>query len=291
MLNNGIPKLASRDTMGPAVTIVMPTFRRAHAIGESIKSLLQGRWTDFELLVRDDGDGSDGTEQAVAAAANGDSRVLYHRNHKNMRMPGNLNAGIEASRGEFIAVCHDHDIYTPAFIETMVKTLQRHPSALFVHCAIEVISQGSELIQTHVADWPDVTAGATWLKFMLRSLNCPVCALTVVRREAHEQYGLYDPSYGFIADVEMWMRLSNHGDVAYVRDPLIQVREREDDHVETKNSARNVRIAVDINRRYLPYAYDRRERVTHRLRLEAEVIRRSLRNELSRFAHALARSG
>ena len=58
------------------------------------------------------------------------------------------------------------------------------------------------------------------------SLHCPVCALTLVRREAHESYGLYDASYGFISDVEMWMRLSMRGDVAYIDKPLIDVRER-----------------------------------------------------------------
>src|SRR5947209_15553564 len=81
-----ILQLTRREGKGPEVTIVMPTFRRANAIGESIESLLKGTWTDFELLVRDDGDGTDGTERAVFAAANGDPRVRYHRNHSNLRM-------------------------------------------------------------------------------------------------------------------------------------------------------------------------------------------------------------
>jgi glycosyltransferase involved in cell wall biosynthesis len=288
---NSPPVLPARRIKGPTVSVIMPTFGRAHVIGETIRTLLDGSWKDFELLVRDDGDGTDGTAEAVAIAASGDPRVTYHRNENQLRMPANLNAGIMGSTGDFIAVCHDHDLYQPNFLTEMMSILQRNPSALFVHCAIEVMTTAGTVTQTLVADWPELTEGASWLKFMLRSLNCPVCALTLVRRNAHEQFGLYDPSYGFIADVEMWMRLSSHGDVAYVREPLIRVREREDDHIETKaHGGRNIRMAARINRHYLSRAYDQTEITTQRLRLDAELLRRSIRNHVSRVAHNLVRS-
>ena len=92
---------------------------------------------------------------------------------------------------------------------------------------IDVVRQDGSYVCSHVGDWPELTPGYSWLKVMLNSLHCPVCALTLVRREAHEKCGLYDPAGGFIADVEMWMRLSGQGDVAYVAEPLIAVRERE----------------------------------------------------------------
>lgn len=142
-----IPRLPLRvSNAGPRVTVVMPTYRRAHQIEETIHSLLGGSWSDFELLVRDDGDGSDGTAEAVAAASKGDPRVRYQRNGRRLGMPGNLNAGIVDSRGELIAVCHDHDLYTSTFLTKMVETLSKYPSALFVHCAIDVITQSGAYI-------------------------------------------------------------------------------------------------------------------------------------------------
>lgn len=284
MPNANIPLLPPREGRGPEVTIVMPTFRRAPAIGATIKTLIGGTWTDFELLVRDDGDGADGTREAVAEAAKGDSRVVYHHNAQNLKMPGNLNEGIKESRGDFIAVCHDHDLYKPTFIETMVTTLRRNPTALFVHCAIETIRQDGPVTQTHIGDWSELTPGAQWLRFMLRSLNCPVCALTVVRREAHERYGLYDLSCGFIADVEMWMRLSSYGDVAYVPEPLIRVCEREDNHVETVNSERWISVAAKIHRRYMTAAYSTSDQILRRIRLELEFGNKYITNRSSRLA-------
>ena len=288
MLKADIPGLAPRAGAGPAVSIVMPTYRRPQAVGQSVETLLRGTWTDFELLVRDDGDGTDGTREAVAAAASGDSRVFYHHNARNLRMPENLNEGITESRGEFIAVCHDHDLYKPTFIETMVQTLRRHPSALFVHCAIETIDEHGMITGSHVGDWPELTTGADWLKLMLRSLSCPVCALTVVRREAHERYGLYDRSCGFISDVEMWMRLSSHGDVAYVSEPLIQVAEREADHAETINGDRWLRVAADIHRRFLPAAYDLRQRAVRSVLLELKFGNQYLRHHAARVINRLS---
>jgi GT2 family glycosyltransferase len=264
---------------------VMPTYRRAHQIGESIRSLLEGTFVDFELLVRDDGNGTDGTSQAVTEAAGGDVRVRYHRNCEPLHMPGNLNAGIQESCGEVIAVCHDHDLYKPNFLSTSLKTLDVHQSALFIHCAIDVVRQDGSYVCSHVGDWSELTPGYSWLKVMLNTLHCPVCALTLVRREAHEKYGLYDPRYGFISDVEMWMRLSRHGDVAFVAAPLIQVRQREPDHAAKSNWATLLRTTAAIHRRYLPHAYGGGMCVYQRLRLESRVSRQMLIGAASQAKH------
>ena len=272
-----IPQLLPRKSIaGPKVTVVMPTYRRASQIGESIRSLLNGTFTDFELLVRDDGNGTDGTAQAVTEAAGRDARVRYHRNREPLRMPGNLNAGIQESSGEMIAVCHDHDLYKPNFLAHLVKALELHQSALFAHCAIDVVRQDGSYVCSHVGEWSGLTPGCSWLKVMLNGLSCPVCALTLVRREAHEKCGLYDLAAGFIADVEMWMRLSGQGDVAYVAEPLIAVREREQDHFATKAWSSLLRATADIHRQYIPRAFPGSRRWLRRGLLEYRVGRQFL---------------
>lgn len=259
------------ESSGPRVSVVMPTFRRARQIGASIESLLRGEWEDFELLVRDDGDGTDGTADAVRRAASSDSRVHYHRNERHLGIPGNVNAGIRVGRGDLIVICHDHDLYKPGFLSRMVEVLSRHPSALYVHCAIDIIDSEGAVLRTHVGDWPELVRGADWLKFMLGQLSCPVSALTMVPRRSHEQYGLYDSTWGFIADVEMWMRLALHGDVAYVREPLVRVRAREAEHEMSASITPTVLLAR-IHRKYLPFGYKGFERLGRRLVLERKFL-------------------
>lgn len=257
----------------PAVSIIMPTFRRSTEIGRSIAAILAQTGSDFELLVRDDGDGRDGTEQSVRDIAAGDPRVAYHRNPTRRGMPGNINDGILASKGRYIAICHDHDLYEADFLERMVGLLRRHPTALFAHCAIRVVDADGAPSDTHIGDWEPLTTGPVWLHRMLESFHCPVCALTVVRREAHSQYGLYDPVYGFVADVEMWMRLASVGDVAYVAKPLIVVRDRAGSGSVAPPAAAQTKTIASMQRRYVPLAYSVEQRLTRRIGLELRLLR------------------
>jgi glycosyltransferase involved in cell wall biosynthesis len=269
------------------VTVVMPTFRRPHQIGESLRTLLDGDYGDFEVLVRDEGDGGDGTREAVEQAAAGDPRVRYHRNPSRLGVAGNLNAGIAQARGELIAVCHDHDLYRPRYLAEMVAALDRHPSALYVHCAIDVIDQQGRFLETHAGGWPALTPGGDWLRYMLTRLDCPVCALSLVRRTAHERFGLYDARYGFITDVELWMRLARHGDVAYLDTPLIGVRTREAGHEASLNPLPNLRVAGRIHRRYIQAAYGFPASLAPRARLEARLLKEAGRWYGSRARRAL----
>jgi len=281
------PPLAPRlNKGGPRVSVIMPTYRRAHLIGLTIQSILDQSFRDFELLIRDDGKEGDGTEEAVIKAAAGDPRVHYHRNPINLGMPGNLNGGIEASAGEYIAVCHDHDLYAPHYIKKLVDLLDRHPSALFAHCGIEIVDQmGKPLGDLSVGPWAELTPGREWLAFMLRDFHCPVCALALVRRGAHERLGLYHPAYGFIADVEMWMRLSEAGDVAFAAEPLVRVRTREDDHAVTADSWPVLASTLAIHRRYVPRRFHGVEGLVGRVKLDARAdltLARELASRLRR---------
>lgn len=271
-------RLAPVKTQGgrrPRVSIVMPTFRRAAQIGKTLATLLSQTFSDFELLVRDDGSAEDGTEQAVLQATNGDPRVRYHRNPENLRMPQNLNKGIQETVGEYIAVCHDHDLFDPTYLATLVALLDDHPSALFAHCGIGVVDQQNRPTNVqHIGKWPELQSGQRWLTFMLQSFSCPVCALALVRRSAHERYGMYNPIYGFISDVELWMRLCEQGDVAYAASPLVLVRERELHHDASVNPWPIHARTFSIHRRYTErtfhgaYGWYR----TARLNLKADII-------------------
>jgi glycosyltransferase involved in cell wall biosynthesis len=213
----------------PLVSLVMPTWRRAHLIAESIESLLGQTEKDVELLVQDDAS-PDGTGAVVAAL--GDPRIRYARNAANLGMPGNVNAGIQRSRGLYVLVCHDHDLYAPTLVEQMVERFQETPGLAYVHAGVRVVDQtGAPAGRAWVGPYARVSDGRAWGRFMLTRFDSPVCADTMVPRQVYETAGLYDPAFGFVADVEMWMRLGLYGDVGYIAAPLIAVREREPGHM------------------------------------------------------------
>jgi GT2 family glycosyltransferase len=166
-------------------------------------------------------------------------------------MPGNLNSGITECRGDLVLVCHDHDIYDRTLIDKMVRAMETYPSALFVHCGVGLMDDSGEPAnRQYIEEAPPLVPGKKWLDYMLSKFDCPVCANAMVRRSTYQEVGLYSDEFGFIADVEMWMRLSQKGDVAYIAEPLIRLREREKDHEFARTNWPLVDTLLRIHRKY-----------------------------------------
>ncbi len=211
----------------PRVSICMPTYNRAAFIRQTLETVLRQTYADFELIVSDD-NSSDETHEVVCSF--NDSRIRYYRNASNLRMPENLNGAIRRAVGEHIVVFHDHDLYEPTLIEEMVGVLDRNPGVGFVHTGLFWVNTETGKKTRIVGPWSEQTRGMQIFKELLRRWDCPICALTMVRRTCYDAIGLYDPQFGFISDVDMWMRLSMKYDVGYVATPLITCLEREKDH-------------------------------------------------------------
>jgi hypothetical protein len=167
----------------------------------------------------------------------------------------------------------------------MVAFLDTHPSALFVHTGLLGIDDAGQPTRRWVGDYAELTPGRRWVDFMLSCMGCPVCAESMVRRVAHERHGLYDPDYGFVADVEMWMRLSLQGDVGYIPEPLIQLRDREPGHEYGGLSWELIDLILRIQRRYHGEVFRGWRRAWRELRL----VLRAERLLLRRYAGCIAR--
>jgi hypothetical protein len=101
---------------------------------------------------------------------------------------------------------------------------------------------------------------------------------------------LYDPEFGFVADVEMWMRLTTHGDVAYSRDPLVRVCEREENHEATADPWPSMASIFATHLRYAGVAYPGLAAGPKRLhvRLSADVsVARMMASRIKRRRRAL----
>jgi glycosyltransferase involved in cell wall biosynthesis len=241
---DAVPPGATR----PQVSIVLPTYRRPHLIGGMVDTILAQTHADFELIVMEDA--ASGTETAEALARFRDGRLRFLQSREHLGIPGILNALIRETRGEYVIVLHDHDACRPALLERLVAALEAHPSALYAHMAVELVDADGRQLANSLADFTSLTEGGRWQDRLLADYSCPVTACCLVRRAAYQRFGLYDPSFGFIADVEMWFRLAGEGDVAYVPEILLAVRERGADHPYAGVNWRWVEAALRIHARY-----------------------------------------
>ena len=112
---------AGRD---PKVTVFIPVYNRERYIGAAIDSILAQSFTDFELLLVDDGS----TDDSVAVIeAYDDPRIRLERNAQNLGSPRTRNRGLDLTRGEYMAMLDSDDAAYPERLARQVAFLDAHP--------------------------------------------------------------------------------------------------------------------------------------------------------------------
>lgn len=103
------------------VSIILPTYNRAHRVGKAIESVLTQTYTDFELLVIDDGS-TDETEQVVTRYM--DKRVHYYRMAENGGQSKARNCGMQMAQYDYLAFEDSDDLWRPEKLKVQMETMQ-----------------------------------------------------------------------------------------------------------------------------------------------------------------------
>lgn len=123
------------------VTVCIPTFNRCHLLPFAIKSIQKQTYSDWELIVCDDGS-TDGTPELMAQYQ--DPRIRYIRHRQNIGKSNNMRSGFEAATGEYFIKFDDDDRLTPEFLEKTIAILDQYHEVDFVgtdHWIIDINNQ------------------------------------------------------------------------------------------------------------------------------------------------------
>lgn len=213
----------------PPVAVCLTTYNRAAVLPATLESIIAQRMGDFELIISDDGS-KDATEEICRSYTSQDKRVSYFRNPRNLKMPGNLNSALARASAPLIANLHDGDVYRPDLLEQWRNALDQDREAAFVFNALEAVGADGSHRCFHSHSFGPRIDVLQLTRFMLTQLTSPVWGTVMARRECYESVGYFKPKYGFISDVEMWMRLNADYPVAYIKEPLIKIAPREVTH-------------------------------------------------------------
>lgn len=270
----------------PKVSVVMPTFNRAEFLAHSASMILVQTLSDLELIISDDCS-TDNTREVALLLCQDDARVRYHRLEKNQGITQAVNEGITISNGEYIQICHDHDFYTPELISKSAGVLDRDSSVVFVHAGRQGCDHlGNPLPGSYsVCGYPEVSNGLAWKKIMLMHLSSPVIGISMIRRSAFEQIGLFDPEFGACSDIDMWMRLCEIGDVGYVNELLIYLRGRDPTHPYAGMNWDILDQVIRTHRKHLRLFYRGWEYFYWKIRREFIIDLTLLINYLNSFRH------
>ena len=124
------------------VSIILCTYNRAALLPRAIRSVLRQTYTDFELIVIDDGS-TDDTARIVDKFFDADKRIRYFY-QQNKGLAGARNAGLKKTRGDIITFIDSDDEYDPTHIDRRIKYLSKHPSVDMVFGGMKLLGPRSK---------------------------------------------------------------------------------------------------------------------------------------------------
>ena len=205
----------------PEVTVVLPTFNRLQYLRPAIESVFAQTFTDWELIVADDG--SEGETAAYLAALENPPRIKVLRLAHTGNPGAVRNAAWQAARGQCIAFLDSDDVWLPAKLALQVASLRTHPERGWSHTAFAVIDESGELLCGARSRWWPAAEG--WILESLIKMETVIAIPSVlVRRQLLEQVGGFDPKQRMCEDYDLWLRLAAVSEIDGVRDTLLHVR-------------------------------------------------------------------
>ncbi len=197
----------------PRLSIVMPVRDVRPYVEAAVRSALAQTFTDFELIVIDDGS-EDGTADVVAAID--DPRIAVHRTARSGLVAAE-NRGLELASGELVVRCDGDDLLLPALFERQVEILDREPRTAAVGAWTRQFGSRQSF-----RPGPDDPAA---IRRRLRWANALSQPVMFRLAEVRELGGFRAVTW---EDWDLWVRLSARHDVRNVTDCLVLLRSRPD---------------------------------------------------------------
>lgn len=202
----------------PAISVVLPVFNAEAYVREAVESILAQSFTDFELIVINDGS-SDGSGAILRDLAIRDARIrLIERPNAGLVLA--LNDGIECARASLIARMDADDVAMPERLALQHARMLASPRLVVLGSFMRLMDASGKIIR--LADYP-ITESDT-ARFLEQ--GCPLAHPTVMmRREAILEVGGYRRAFAHCEDYDLWLRISERGyGIANLPQPLLNYR-------------------------------------------------------------------
>lgn len=197
------------------VSVILPVYNAEKYVGNAIQSILDQSYSNFELLVIEDGSTDRSLEKIRSFT---DKRIRVIENVKNMDLVASLNKGIESSRGSYIARMDADDESMPDRFKKQVEYLESHPDIGVLGTATLTFGNSRSVITRYL---PTHDGLLTLLFF-----NSCMCHPSIMMRKSilEPDKIRYDEAYKNAEDYDMWTRLAAVTKLANLQEPLLKYR-------------------------------------------------------------------
>lgn len=229
----------------PAVSVIMPAYNVGPYIGEAIQSVLAQTFTDFELVIVDDGS-TDDTYDIAQRFADADPRITIVR-QENRGLSAARNTALRHARADLMALLDSDDLWTPEFLASQTALLAAHPE-------VDIVTGNAWTLggRTHgepARPCPDPRPGPNLTTILSDELA--VFIMSVFRRRVYDVIGGFDESLRTNEDFDFWLRAAVAGFRFMRNDRPLGYYRRRDDSLSA-NEIRMLRGALRVYHKQRP---------------------------------------
>lgn len=199
----------------PYVSVIIPVYNGENYLKEAIDSVFAQTYTNFELIVVDDGS-TDRTWELIQSFK---SRIRgIHK--QNGGVASALNRGIFEAHGEWIAWLSHDDIYLPEKIEKQITFLSENSEVMACYTDYFIIGKDGQIISLEKSPW--------YSKELFIRRLFGVCFINgssmIINKKCFDVVGYFSEEYRFTQDAHMWFRLAEKFTIGRINEPLIKWR-------------------------------------------------------------------
>lgn len=199
----------------PKVSVVIPCYQYGRFLPTAVESVLAQTEVEVEVVIVDDASPDDSAQVAHALAAK-DSRVRVVAHGVNLGHIATYNDGLSQVCGDYVVLLSADDALVTGSLARAVALLQAHPRVGLVYGYSVPFSDEVREVAPRVRSW-STWNGRDWLARMCRRAENPISTPEVVmRREAWDEIGGYDPRVPAAADMLVWFRTAARWDIGRV---------------------------------------------------------------------------
>lgn len=224
------------------VSVVTTTYNAAAYVEESLRSILNQTFSEFEYLIIDDGS-TDETAEIVTSYSARDNRIRFHSLETNRGPATARNIGIELATGKWIAILDSDDVALPTRLEQQLAYVAADPGIVLLGSACIEIDAGGHVIKTH--HYPSRHSDLVYR--LERSQAFPPHSSCLYNTHAVRRLGGFNLRFTQAEDLDLWQRLGETGKLASLPQPLLKIRKHSRNISHHNRGKTQIAMAVMAN--------------------------------------------
>lgn len=208
---------------GPLVSIITPTYNSSAVIKDTLRSIIQQTYQNWELLLVDDAS-TDDTRAIVQSFAESDSRITLLRLPRNSGgLPGvPKNHALRKAKGDLVAFVDSDDMWQPGKLEHQVEQFTANDKLVMSYVLYQVLQDGS--LDTEVLPAPKNRLRGYCYRQLYYKPVIPNSGV-MIRRSTLDEVGPLSEDPRIVEDYDLWLRVAQRGQLDFVPEqPLLVYR-------------------------------------------------------------------